>query len=154
MPWVSDDKRTAILCTPIYLILDTSTNVRSFPTACWITCGKVTAIRVFENEGGVTQYIGGCRIAIIPAGYVGSAIWGSMFVMFSGGQKTATGAAAVGPNAVSFTMLRSKSHNGQNQSLLCCPNFHIHLFGMDGILSNTELRSSFLWRVCWSPCYF
>jgi hypothetical protein len=63
--------------------------------ACWLTCGKVIAIRVFENEGGVTQYIGGCRIAIIPAGYVGSAIWGTFFVMLSGGQKTATGAAAL-----------------------------------------------------------
>jgi hypothetical protein len=62
--------------------------------ACWLTCGTVTAIRVFENEGGVTQYIGGCRILIIPAGYVGSAVWGSFFVMLSGGQKTATGAAA------------------------------------------------------------
>jgi hypothetical protein len=61
--------------------------------ACWITCGQVLAIRVFENEGGVTKYVGGCRILVIPAGYVGSAIWGCIFVMLSGGKKTATGAA-------------------------------------------------------------
>ena len=48
-----------------------------------------------ENEGGVTSYVGGCRLLIIPAGYVGAAIWGSIFVMFSGGRKTATGAAGV-----------------------------------------------------------
>eukprot|EP00970_Alexandrium_tamarense_P018406 scaffold13336_cov201-Alexandrium_tamarense.AAC.3 len=52
-------------------------------------------IRVFDNEGGVTHYAGGCRVLIIPAGYVGSAIWGSLFVMFSGGRRTATGAAGV-----------------------------------------------------------
>lgn len=63
--------------------------------ACWITCGNVEAIRVYDNEGGVTSYRGGCRLLIIPAGYVGAAIWGSLFVMFSGGRKTATGAAGV-----------------------------------------------------------
>lgn len=42
----------------------------------------------------MTEYVGGCRLAIIPAGYVGAAVWGSLFVMLSGGQKTATGAAA------------------------------------------------------------
>mmetsp|Transcript_18208 Transcript_18208/g.30746 ORF Transcript_18208/g.30746 Transcript_18208/m.30746 type:complete len:266 (-) Transcript_18208:846-1643(-) len=78
-----------------FRLLTTFLHEISHALACWLTCGKVIAIRVFENEGGVTQYIGGCRIAIIPAGYVGSAIWGSFFVMLSGGQKTATGAAAL-----------------------------------------------------------
>lgn len=27
----------------------------SHALACWLTCGSVRAIRVFDNEGGVTQ---------------------------------------------------------------------------------------------------
>jgi Peptidase M50B-like len=34
--------------------------------------------------GGVTKYRGGCRICIIPAGYVGCAFWAGLFVSFSG----------------------------------------------------------------------
>ena len=78
-----------------FRLLTTFLHEISHALACWITCGDVFAIRVFENEGGVTQYVGGCRLFIIPAGYVGSAIWGSVFVMLSGGRKTATGVAGV-----------------------------------------------------------
>lgn len=76
-----------------FRLLVTFLHELSHAIACWITCGSVHAIRVFDNEGGVTSYAGGCRVLIIPAGYVGAAMWGSIFVMFSGGQKTATGAA-------------------------------------------------------------
>ena len=66
----------------------------SHAIATWITCGDVRKIRVFENEGGVTEYIGGCRIIIIPAGYIGCSFFGMVFTVMSGGRKTATGAAA------------------------------------------------------------
>jgi hypothetical protein len=33
-----------------------------------MTGGKVTGIEVKSNEGGVTKYVGGWRICIIPAG--------------------------------------------------------------------------------------
>ena len=66
----------------------------SHAIACWITCGDVRNIEVYDNEGGVTRYVGGCRCLIIPAGYVGCAIWGMIFVVLSGGRRTATGAAA------------------------------------------------------------
>ena len=62
--------------------------------ACWFTCGTVRAIRVYENEGGVTSYTGGCRTLIVPAGYVGASLWGMILVVTSGGKKTATGSAA------------------------------------------------------------
>jgi len=39
--------------------------------ACWFSGGSVRKIEVYENEGGVTGYTGGCRILVIPAGYVG-----------------------------------------------------------------------------------
>mmetsp|Transcript_5325 Transcript_5325/g.11563 ORF Transcript_5325/g.11563 Transcript_5325/m.11563 type:complete len:261 (-) Transcript_5325:1406-2188(-) len=76
-----------------FRLLTTFLHEMSHAIACWITCGDVDSIQVFDNEGGVTSYRGGCRLLIIPAGYVGAAIWGSIFVMFSGGQKTSTGAA-------------------------------------------------------------
>ncbi|KAL7511825.1 hypothetical protein ACHAXN_008755 [Cyclotella atomus] len=81
-----------IVCYP-FRLLTTFLHELSHAIACWITCGDVHKIRVFDNEGGVTQYVGGCRLLVIPAGYVGSAMWGSLFVMLSGGRKTATGVA-------------------------------------------------------------
>jgi hypothetical protein len=67
----------------------------SHAIACWLTCGDVRTIHVYENEGGVTKYVGGCRCLIIPAGYVGCSIWAMLFVILSGGRKTATFAAIV-----------------------------------------------------------
>ena len=34
------------------------------PIACWISGGSVRKIEVYENEGGVTSYTGGCRILV------------------------------------------------------------------------------------------
>lgn len=56
-------------------------------TACWATGGSVRKIEVYENEGGVTSYAGGCRLLVIPAGYVGAAFWGGTFVALSGGRR-------------------------------------------------------------------
>ena len=67
----------------------------SHAVACWITGGDVYNIEVYHNEGGVTRYAGGCRCLIIPAGYCGTSIWSMIFVILSGGKKTATFAASV-----------------------------------------------------------
>jgi Peptidase M50B-like len=67
----------------------------SHATACWLTGGSVVNIEVHDNEGGVTRFIGGCRSLIIPAGYVGCGFWAMIFVIMSGGRKTATAAAIV-----------------------------------------------------------
>eukprot|EP00977_Amphora_coffeiformis_P000318 scaffold84_cov163-Amphora_coffeaeformis.AAC.12 len=56
-------------------------------SACWISGGSVRKIEVYENEGGVTGYTGGCRILVIPAGYVGAAFWGGTIVFLSGGAR-------------------------------------------------------------------
>jgi Peptidase M50B-like len=64
-------------------------------TACWWTGGKVEAIEVYNNEGGVTKYRGGIRAIIIPAGYVGGAFWGGVFVTMSGDRVASTVAASV-----------------------------------------------------------
>lgn len=67
----------------------------SHATACWLTGGQVKTIRVFQNEGGVTQYSGGWRCLIIPAGYIGCSFWAMVFVILSGGRVSST-IAAVG----------------------------------------------------------
>lgn len=64
-------------------------------TACWWTGGKVEKIEVYTNEGGVTKYRGGVRALIIPAGYVGGAFWGGVFVTLSGDRVAATIAASI-----------------------------------------------------------
>ncbi|KAF0701102.1 Aste57867_8399 [Aphanomyces stellatus] len=51
--------------------------------AAWMTCGKVTGMEVHQNEGGVTSYIGGIAFIIVPAGYLGSAVWGMGLVVAS-----------------------------------------------------------------------
>ncbi|KAL7525369.1 hypothetical protein ACHAWF_001328 [Thalassiosira exigua] len=53
-------------------------------TACWITGGKVSAIEVYNNEGGVAKYEGGKRCFVISAGYLGCAFCGMVFVVLSG----------------------------------------------------------------------
>jgi hypothetical protein len=79
----------------------------SHAVACWLTCGRVMGIEVYNNEGGVTKYIGGCRILIIPAGYIGCAFWGMVFVILSGGRKTATFAASAFVVALLITLCYS-----------------------------------------------
>lgn len=67
----------------------------SHALACWITGGQVRAIRVFDNGGGVTEYMGGCRCLIIPAGYLGCSFLAMIFIIMSGGRRTATVAAVI-----------------------------------------------------------
>lgn len=66
----------------------------SHAIACWLTCGSVRSIEVYENEGGVTTFKGGCRSLIIPAGYVGCSFYAMIFVTMSGGRLTAAAACA------------------------------------------------------------
>lgn len=119
---------------------------------CWVTCGKVEAIEVNNNEGthllfcfccflrlcqdfdlpiyylwrifnvpaihppgGVTKYRGGCRILIIPAGYVGCAFWAGLFVSMSGSRIGGTIVAA----GISFALLVSLWYVKRLLRVLC-----------------------------------
>ena len=62
--------------------------------ACLLTGGRVNKIKVNENEGGVTQHQGGIRLCVIPAGYVGAALWGGAIVALSGGARLGATIAA------------------------------------------------------------
>lgn len=79
----------SILVKPMRLMA-TFVHEMSHAIACWLTCGSVHGIEVFDNAGGVTKFRGGCRCLISPAGYLGEAFWGMIFTVMSGGRKTAT----------------------------------------------------------------
>mmetsp|Transcript_31221 Transcript_31221/g.47830 ORF Transcript_31221/g.47830 Transcript_31221/m.47830 type:complete len:273 (+) Transcript_31221:127-945(+) len=83
----------SILVKPMRLMA-TFVHEMSHAIACWVSCGSVRGIEVYNNEGGVTKYVGGCRCLIIPAGYLGEAFWGMIFTVMSGGRRTSTMAAA------------------------------------------------------------
>lgn len=85
--------RTAIL-KPMKLIA-VFVHEMSHATACWWTGGKVNAIEVYNNEGGVTKYEGGNRCIIIPAGYLGCAFWGMVFVVLSANRVASTVSASI-----------------------------------------------------------
>lgn len=82
----------SIIVKPLRL-LATFVHEMSHAIVCWLTCGEVRGIEVYDNAGGVTKYAGGCRCCIAAAGYLGEAFWGMLFVVLSGGRKTATVAA-------------------------------------------------------------
>ena len=67
----------------------------SHAIACWCTGGKVKEINVYDNEGGVTRFHGGIMTLIIPAGYLGCAFWGTVFIVLSADVIAATVAACV-----------------------------------------------------------
>jgi hypothetical protein len=78
-----------ILEKPIRL-LTTFVHEFSHALACMLTGGQVAQIEVYDNAGGVTRFRGGCRCIISSAGYLGEAFWGFIFVILSGGRRTAT----------------------------------------------------------------
>ena len=63
--------------------------------ACLLTGGQVRGIEVYSNEGGVTRYAGGCRIFVIPAGYLGGALFGAFFVVMCGDRIASTVCASL-----------------------------------------------------------
>lgn len=93
----------------------------SHAVACWMTGGDVLQLQVFENEGGVTKYIGGCRCLIIPAGYIGASFFGMIFVILSGGRITATVAASV----FTFSLLLALCYSPNRVMVYLCLGYAI-----------------------------
>ena len=82
-----------LIAKPVRLI-STFIHEWSHAISCWLTNGDVRAIQVYDNDGGVTTFVGGLRCIIIPAGYVGLALSAMGFVIMSGGRTSATIAIA------------------------------------------------------------
>mmetsp|Transcript_12210 Transcript_12210/g.30819 ORF Transcript_12210/g.30819 Transcript_12210/m.30819 type:complete len:243 (-) Transcript_12210:74-802(-) len=77
----------------------------SHALACWMSGGRVKEIQVFDNEGGVTKYTGGVQSLIIPAGYLGCAFWGMVFVVLSADVIAATVSACIFIFALLFSLI-------------------------------------------------
>lgn len=48
--------------------------------------GETTCVfvaEVYTNEGGVTKTVGGMQCLILPAGYLGSCVWGAVFTLLA-----------------------------------------------------------------------
>lgn len=55
----------------------------------WVTGGHMNSIEINVNEAGATRFHGGWPCAILPAGYIGSALIGAILVFMAFGRKTA-----------------------------------------------------------------
>lgn len=91
----------------------------SHACACWATGGSVRGIEVYKNEGGVTKYVGGIRYIVVPAGYLGGAFWGGVFVTLSGDRIAATCAASL----FVFAMLVSLKYSPNGTMVALCVGF-------------------------------
>lgn len=62
--------------------------------ACRLTGGTTKSIEVYNADGdlekGLTNFEGGLKLCVIPAGYIGNAFWGAVFVAFSGNRIAST----------------------------------------------------------------
>lgn len=79
----------------------------SHATACWITGGRVGKIQVDLDEGGITHYSGGLKTFIVPAGYLGCALWGGLLVAASGSRLGSTFASGLFMSVLILTLAYS-----------------------------------------------
>lgn len=55
----------------------------------------MSSIEINPNESGVTRFVGGMRCLILPAGYLGSSLAGSVLLVLSFGEKSAKIASGI-----------------------------------------------------------
>ena len=111
---------------------------------CWLTCGDVRKINVFENEGGVTTFVGGCRCLIIPAGYVGCSICSMIFVILSGGHTS----ALIGCILFTLSLLMTLCYSPNRLTVFLCLGYavvNITVAIMDYYWYNLLLQCLFLY---------
>lgn len=96
----------SIIAKPLRL-LATAIHEISHAAVCWLTCGRVLKLAVYENASGVTYYRGGWQGLIAAAGYLGEAFWGMVGTICSGGRRTATAAASLLVVALLLTLCYS-----------------------------------------------
>jgi len=71
-----------ILLKPLKLIV-IALHEFSHAFAGVLTCAKIEGIEVNADEGGVTRMRGGIDWITLPAGYLGSNLWGALMIFFS-----------------------------------------------------------------------
>mmetsp|Transcript_11840 Transcript_11840/g.31836 ORF Transcript_11840/g.31836 Transcript_11840/m.31836 type:complete len:235 (-) Transcript_11840:1388-2092(-) len=76
LPWGN------LLLKPLKLIV-IALHEFSHASAGVLTCAKIEGIEVNADEGGVTRMRGGIDCITLPAGYLGSNLWGALMIFFS-----------------------------------------------------------------------
>lgn len=59
--------------------------------ATWLTCGQVKGISISDNFGGVTKTRGGFRAISLSAGYIGSTMFGCMYILLATSKNSSFG---------------------------------------------------------------
>mmetsp|Transcript_12942 Transcript_12942/g.20949 ORF Transcript_12942/g.20949 Transcript_12942/m.20949 type:complete len:175 (+) Transcript_12942:107-631(+) len=90
-----------------------------------MTCGKVVSMEVHADEGGVTKTIGGNRMIILLAGYLGSSFWGMVFVILSVNNIS----AQVGAGLLTVALLVTLYLADNNTLRVLCVGFLVVLAG-------------------------
>ncbi|TPX48585.1 hypothetical protein SeLEV6574_g01948 [Synchytrium endobioticum] len=76
----------------------------SHALAACCTCGRIDGIELDPDEGGVTHIRGGNPYVTLPAGYVGSSVWGALLI-FAGFDTTASKVAAISLGVILLLVL-------------------------------------------------
>jgi hypothetical protein len=63
--------------------------------AAVLTGGRIVSIGLSINEGGVCVTQGGWRVVVLSAGYLGSLLWGALFLLLGGRRRQAPGVIAL-----------------------------------------------------------
>ena len=57
-----------------------------------LTGARIVGFSISPNESGVTKFVGGASCLILPAGYIGSTVFGTLFIFFGFSEKLSKGA--------------------------------------------------------------
>ena len=71
--------------------------------------GRVIALVVNQNEGGLTQFSGGSAFLSLPAGYLGSMFWGAILIFSSFSNYASMVASVAVSAALGYTLLYAQN---------------------------------------------
>ena len=92
--------------------------------AAVLTGGRIVSIGLSVNEGGVCVTQGGWRVVVLSAGYLGSLLWGALFLLLGGRRRRAPGVIAlVGLFTLVVTLLYVRTWFGFLYGLLAAGAF-------------------------------
>ena len=95
--------------------------------------GRVVALTINENEGGLTQFSGGSAFLSLPAGYLGSMFWGAVLIYSSFSNYASMVASAAVSAALAYTLLYA-----QNQLTISVVILGIGLFAVFYFISGSK----------------
>ena len=92
--------------------------------AAVLTGGRIVSIGLSVNEGGVCVTQGGSRFLTLSAGYLGSLLWGALFLLLAARRRRAPGVVAlIGLFTLAVTLLYVRTWFGFIYGLLAATAF-------------------------------